>query len=63
MKSPHFRHGATHAHDPGAGAGAGCHGGGSKRTAGSVVNLGGMAVTGRGRVTGEPLREVRVDLP
>ena len=36
---------------------------GSKRTAGSVVNLGGMAVTGRGRVTGEPLREVRVDLP
>lgn len=36
---------------------------GSKRTGGGVVNLGGMAVTGRGRITGEPLREVRIDLP
>lgn len=36
---------------------------GSKRTGGSVVNLGGMAVVGRGRITGQPLREVRVDLP
>jgi hypothetical protein len=36
---------------------------GSKRTGGAVVNLGGMAVTGRGRVTGAPLREVRIALP
>lgn len=36
---------------------------GSKRTGGGVVNLGGMAVTGRGRVTGEPGREVRITLP
>lgn len=36
---------------------------GAKRTGGAMVNLGGMAVTGRGRVTGEPLREVRIDLP
>lgn len=36
---------------------------GTKRTGGGVVNLGGMAVTGRGRVTGEPLREVRIELP
>ena len=36
---------------------------GAKRTGGAVVNLGGMAITGRGRVTGEPLREVRIDLP
>lgn len=36
---------------------------GSKRTGGAMVNLGGMAVTGRGRVTGEPLKEVRIDLP
>ncbi len=36
---------------------------GSKRTGGAVVNLGGMVITGRGRVTGEPLREVRIDLP
>ena len=36
---------------------------GSKRTGGSVVNLGGLPITGRGRVTGEPLREVRIDLP
>lgn len=36
---------------------------GTKRTGGAVVNLGGMAVTGRGRITGEPLRAVRIDLP
>lgn len=36
---------------------------GSKRTGGAVVSLGGMPITGRGRVTGEPLREVRIDLP
>lgn len=36
---------------------------GSKRTGGSVMSLGGMTVTGRGRVTGEPLKEVRIDLP
>ncbi|MFN9376714.1 MAG: DUF4402 domain-containing protein [Novosphingobium sp.] len=36
---------------------------GSKRTGGAVMNLGGRAVTGRGRVTGEPLKEVRIDLP
>ncbi|NBW76840.1 MAG: DUF4402 domain-containing protein [Sphingomonadaceae bacterium] len=36
---------------------------GSKRTGGSVMSLGGMVVTGRGRVTGVPLREVRIDLP
>lgn len=36
---------------------------GAKRTGGAVVNLGGMAITGRGRITGEPLREVRIDLP
>ena len=28
-----------------------------------MVNLGGLPITGRGRVTGEPLREVRIDLP
>jgi Domain of unknown function (DUF4402) len=36
---------------------------GAKRTAGSVIDLGGMAVQGRGRITGEPGRTVRVDLP
>jgi hypothetical protein len=36
---------------------------GSKSTGGSVMSLGGMTVTGRGRVTGEPLKEVRIDLP
>lgn len=36
---------------------------GAKRTGGTVISLGGMAITGRGRVTGEPLRAVRVDLP
>ncbi len=36
---------------------------GTKRTTGAVVDLGGIAVTGHGRITGVPLREVRVDLP
>jgi hypothetical protein len=38
-------------------------GGGSKRTTGEVIDLGGIAVTGHGKVTGVPLREVRLDLP
>lgn len=37
--------------------------GGGNRTSGELVDLGGMPVTGRGRITGVPLREVRVDLP
>ena len=36
---------------------------GAKRTGGAIVNLGGLSITGRGRVTGEPLRVVRIDLP
>ena len=36
---------------------------GSKHTTGEVVDLGGIAVTGHGRITGMPLREVRIDLP
>ena len=36
---------------------------GEKRTSGDIVSLGGLAVTGTGRITGEPLREVRIDLP
>ena len=36
---------------------------GGKRTSGSVMDLGGMAVSGHGRISGEPGREVRVDLP
>lgn len=36
---------------------------GAKRTTGDLADLGGMAVTGYGRITGEPLRQVRVDLP
>lgn len=36
---------------------------GTKRTTGELIDLGGMPVTGRGRITGEPLKEVRVDLP
>ena len=37
--------------------------GGGKRTSGSMIDLGGVAVAGRGRITGTPGREVRVDLP
>ncbi|MFM5923463.1 MAG: DUF4402 domain-containing protein [Novosphingobium sp.] len=37
--------------------------GGGKSTQGEVIDLGGTAVTGHGRITGVPGREVRVDLP
>ena len=36
---------------------------GEKRTDGGVVDLGGMAVEGRARITGEPHRSVRVTFP
>ena len=36
---------------------------GTKRTGGGMLDLGGMPVTGRGRITGTPLREVHIDLP
>lgn len=36
---------------------------GGKRTDGGLIDLGGMAVSGRGRITGQPGREIRVDLP
>lgn len=36
---------------------------GGKQTSGSIMDLGGMAVSGHGRISGEPGREVRVDLP
>ncbi len=36
---------------------------GGKQTSGAMIDLGGLAVTGHGRVTGVPLREVRLDLP
>lgn len=36
---------------------------GAKRTSGAVLDLGGMPVSGRGRITGAPYREVRIDLP
>lgn len=34
-----------------------------KRTDGAMIDLGGVAVTGYGRITGGPGREVRVELP
>lgn len=37
--------------------------GGGKRTGGSMIDLGGVAVTGHGRITGGPGREVRLELP
>ena len=37
--------------------------GGGKRTTGDVIDLGGIAVTGHGKITGVPLRAVRIDLP
>jgi len=37
--------------------------GSGKQTSGELVDLGGMAITGRGRITGAALREVRIDLP
>lgn len=36
---------------------------GTKSTFGEMSDLGGMAVTGHGRITGAPLREVRIELP
>ena len=36
---------------------------GEKRVDAGMIDLGGMAYQGRARVTGEPLRPVRVDLP
>ena len=36
---------------------------GEKRTTGELVDLGGIAVTGHGKITGVPLRAVRIDLP
>jgi hypothetical protein len=36
---------------------------GAKRTTGALIDLGGLAVQGRGRITGEPGRAIRVDLP
>ena len=37
--------------------------GGGKRTEGSMIDLGGIADSGRGRITGAPGREVRIELP
>lgn len=36
---------------------------GEKRTAGAMVDLGGVSVQGHARITGTPMRAVRVDLP
>ena len=36
---------------------------GAKQISGSIANLGGMALHGEGRLTGEPGRNVRVSLP
>ncbi len=36
---------------------------GSKSTQGDMISLGGTPVTGHGRITGDPLRAVRIDLP
>src|SRR5690606_23889493 len=36
---------------------------GAKRVDGNMVDLGGMSYQGRARVTGEPLRPVRIELP
>lgn len=37
--------------------------GAGKRTSGAIVDLGGLAVAGRGKITGAPGREVRIALP
>ena len=37
--------------------------GGGKQTTGEVIDLGGISVTGHGKITGVPLREVRIELP
>jgi hypothetical protein len=36
---------------------------GGKSTQGDMIDLGGAPITGRGRITGIPLRAVRIDLP
>jgi Domain of unknown function (DUF4402) len=36
---------------------------GSKTTQGEMIDLGGVPVSGHGRITGGPNREVRIDLP
>ncbi len=36
---------------------------GTKRTQGGMVDLGGLSVQGRGRISGMPGRSVRIDLP
>lgn len=36
---------------------------GAKKTDGGMIDLGGMSVQGRGRITGTPHRTVRIDLP
>ena len=37
--------------------------GGGKQTTGELIDLGGISVSGHGKITGVPLREVRIDLP
>ncbi|WP_374531335.1 DUF4402 domain-containing protein [Novosphingobium sp.] len=36
---------------------------GTKRAQGGMIDLGGMTVSGHGRISGMPYREVRLDLP
>ncbi len=36
---------------------------GSKRTDGGMIDLGGLSVQGRGRISGAPRRPVRIDMP
>lgn len=36
---------------------------GEKRTSGELIDLGGVSVSGHGKITGVPLRAVRIDLP
>lgn len=38
-------------------------GSGARHTDGGLVDLGGMTMQGRGRITGTPLRPVRIELP
>ena len=37
--------------------------GGAKQTTGDLIDLGGISVSGHGKITGMPLREVRIELP
>ena len=37
--------------------------GGAKQTTGDLIDLGGISVSGHGKITGVPLREVRIELP